>query len=429
MHCCGNTFSIVSRGGAVLWHAARSPTDTGMEIEIQIQRQSAASAYRRHDSGFSSLDKNDSLADFRDSVQEKEIGEKDVIKPSASEAHTLQNELPVDLQCSTAIAMGISSDSSVEECDGGETLETGAIREYYSDLCNAVSQELDQLSTELYSRKFIERTKLDQILEVSGTPVYSKAVRVLNAASTKIASVPSMFHDFLQALEKCGICKITEQIRAYFDKQSRAYMEHKQWQSPIGGSDDELTAHRPSSAGPGENSTSRLMHKKDYQRGTSHPNPKITIKSSGKDVQDSVVQRQVTQLNIEVLQLNKQNRMLRKRIQEKDNIIKELDATIKEQVATIEEQDTTIQSLQNENQDLVASNMNLERQKSLLLSHSRSLHSLNGEEDIDHPHALLNPRTSTRHTLRVGIPLSGRGWAGCRACRRKGNTRCKESTV
>jgi hypothetical protein len=255
--------------------------------------------------------------------------------------------------------MGISSDSSVEEFDGGETLETGAIREYYSDLCDAVSQELDQLSTELYSRKFIERTKLDQILEVSGTPVYSKAVRVLSAASTKIALVPSMFHDFFQALEKCGIYKIIEQIRAHFDKQSRAYMEHKQRQSPIGGSDDELTAHRPSSAGPGENSISHLTHqKKDYQRGTSHPNPKTTIKSSG---QDSVVQRQVTQLNIEVLQLNKQNRMLRKRIQEKDDIIQKLNATIKEQVATIEEQDTTIKSLQNENQELVASNMNLER--------------------------------------------------------------------
>ena len=103
-----------------------------------------------------------------------------------------------------------SSDSSLEEFDGGETLETGAIREYYSDLCNAVSQELDLLSTELYSRKFIERTKLDQILEVSGTSVYSKAVRVLSAASNKIAAVPSMFHDFIQALEKCGVCEITQ---------------------------------------------------------------------------------------------------------------------------------------------------------------------------------------------------------------------------
>ena len=401
-------------------HEDPPPTDTGMEI----QQQSAANAYRRHDSGFSSLDKNDSLANFRDSVQEKEIcdSEKEVVTPGdaaprASEAHTLENRLPVDLHvtCPTAMSNCYSSDSSLEEFDGGETLETGAIREYYSDLCNAASQELDILSTELYSRKFIERTKLDQILEVSGNSVYCKAVRGLSAASNKIAAVPGMFHDFLQALEKCGICEVTQRIKTYFDEQSRAYMEQKQRLPPIGGSDGELTAHRPSSAGPGENAISESCSRHKTQR----------TKSFGRqDVQgDSVVQRQVRQLNIEVLQLSKENRMLRAKIQEKDNTIKELDASI-----------AKLKSLENDYEELLASHKNLEMQNSYLLGHSRSLRSLNGEEDIDHPHALLSPstcRSTTRHTLRVGIPLShgGHGWAGCRVCHQKGNTRCKESTV
>ena len=390
---------------------------------MEIKQQPAANAYRRHDSGFSSLDKNDSLANFRDSVQEKETSDRekeDLVTPgdvAPGEAHALQNGLPVDLHgtCPAAMSNCYSSDSSLEEFDGGETLETGAIREYYSDLCNAVGQELDLLSTELYSRKFIERTKLDQILEVSGTSVYSKAVRVLSAASNKIAAVPSMFHAFLQALEKCGVREITQRIKAYFDEQSRAYMEQKQRLPPIGGSDDELTAQRPSSAGPGENTISESPSRHKTQR----------TKSFGRqDVHgDSVVQRQVRQLNIEVLQLSKENRTLRAKIQEKDNTIKEQDATI-----------AKLKSLENDYEELLASHKNLEMQNSYLLGHSRSLRSLNGEEDIDHPHTLLSPSTcksTTRNTLRVVIPLShdGHGWAGCQACRRKGNTRCKESTV
>ena len=121
-------------------NASRLPTKnyTGMEIK----QRPATNAYRRHDSGFSSLDKNDSLANFRDSVQEKETNsdrEKEVTPGDVApgEAHALQNGLPVDLHgtCPAAISNCYSSDSSIEEFDGGETLETGAIREYYSDRC------------------------------------------------------------------------------------------------------------------------------------------------------------------------------------------------------------------------------------------------------------------------------------------------------
>lgn len=88
--------------------------------------------------------------------------------------------------------------------------------------------------------------------------------------------------------------------------------------------------------------------------------------------------------------------------------------------ATIKEQDITIKDLENDYQELLASYKNLELQNNLLLGHSQSLLSLNDQEDTDYPHAL------SRHTLRVRT-LSG--WAGCQACHRKGNTRCKESTV
>ena len=54
---------------------------------------SAASAYRRHDSGFSSLDKNDSLSDFRDSVQETEIGVSGII--TTCDVGAARTELPV----------------------------------------------------------------------------------------------------------------------------------------------------------------------------------------------------------------------------------------------------------------------------------------------------------------------------------------------
>ena len=112
------------------------PTDTGMEIK----QQPTTNAYRRHDLGFSSLDQNDS---FRDSIQEKDTSDRekeDLVTPgdvATGEAHALQNGLPVDLHgtCPAAMSNCYSSDSSLEEFDGGETLETGAIREYYSDRC------------------------------------------------------------------------------------------------------------------------------------------------------------------------------------------------------------------------------------------------------------------------------------------------------
>ena len=378
---------------------------------------SAANAYHRHDSGFSSLDKTDPLADFRDSVQESEISEKGLLtNVTPNEVHASHSVLDTCPTVTTEVSN--TSDSSIENVDG-ETLETGAIRKFYPDLSNAISQQLDVVSTELYSCDLIERTKLDQILAISGISDLSKAIRVLNAALTKMESVSSKFHYFLQVLEKCGLREIAEQIRANFDEQSCACAEHKRRLSPIGGSDSELmcsTTHRPSSAG--ENAISRLRSrslqaKKNYRRETSHPNHKITTKNSGSDVQDDVVQRQVRQLNIDVLKFNKENRMLQERIQEKDNIIKEMDATIKEQ-------DITIKDLENDYQELLASYKNLELQNNLLLGHSQSLLSLNDQEDTDYPHAL------SRHTLRVRT-LSG--WAGCQACHRKGNTRCKESTV
>ena len=381
--------------------------------------QSASNAYHRHDSGFSSLDKNDSLADFRDSVQESEICEEGLltnVAPVPSEAHTSHSVLDT---CPT-VATEVSNISDSSEDVDGETLETGAIRKFYPDLSNAISQQLDVVSTELYSCDLIERTKLDQILAVSGISDLSKAIRVLNAALTKMESVSSKFHDFLQVLDKCGIQETAERIRVHFNEQSPVCAEHKQRLSPVGGSDSELmcstSTHRPSSAG--ENAISRLrsrlvQSKRNYRRETSHPNHKTTTKNSGSDVQDDVVQRQVRQLNIDVLKLNKENRMLQERIQEQDNTIQEMDATIKEQ-------NTTIKDLENDYRELLASYKNLELQNNLLLSHSQSLLSLNDQEDTDYPHAL------TRHTLQVQIL---RGWAGCQACRLKGNTRCKESTV
>lgn len=395
---------------------------------------SAASAYRRHDSGFSSLDKNDSLSDFRDSVQETEIGVSGITTCDVGAART---ELPVHVvdahvhsvsdtcprPTTTTEVSDISDRSSVEEFDG-ETLETGAIRKCYSDLSNAISQQLDVVSSELYSCDLIERTKLDQILAVSGISDRSMAIRVLNAALTKMESVSSKFHEFLSVLEKCGICEIAERIRAKFDEQSRAH-ELKQRLSPVGGSDGELmcnTGHRPSLAGD--------RHKKHYRRETSHPNLKITMKNnySGRDVQDDVVQRQVRQLNIDVLKLSKENRRLQQKIEEQENTIKEMDAAIQKQDTTIMEQDATIKDLKNSYHELLASYRNLEIRNNLLLSHSRSLLSLNSQEDTDYPYVL----SRTRHTLRAGILSTRghtRGWAGCEACCRRGNTRCRESTV
>ena len=276
------------------------------------------------------------------------------------------------------------------------------------------------LSSELYSCDLIERTKLDQILAVTGISDHSKAIRVLNAALTKMELVSSKFHEFLWALEKCGIQEIAGKIRQKFDEQSRA-RELKQRLSPIGGSDGELmfsTVYTPSLTGE--------RYKKRYRRETSHPNNlKITTRSnSGQDVQDKVVQCQVRQLNIDVLKLSKENRRLQDRIQEQDNTIRELDRTIRKQDTTIKEQDTTIRDLENGYQELLASFRNLEMQNNLLLGRSRSLLSLNSQEYTDYPHAL----NFTRHTLQVGI-AGGRGWSDCQACHRKGNTRCKESTV
>lgn len=227
-------------------------------------------------------------------------------------------------------------------------------------------------------------------------------------------SVSSKFHEFLGVLEKCGIQGIAKQIRENFDEQSRSRVErHKGRLSPIGGSCGELSAYGPSFVG--ENATSHLRHKKHlYRRETSHPKY-YTTKSPGQDAQDDIVQRQVRQLNIDNLKLSRENRMLQERIHERDNTIREQDATIAEKEAIIED-------LENTCQELLASNRNLEMRINLLLSRSRSLLSLNGQEDTDCPHHVLN----TKKALPVRT-LSG--WAGCRACRRKGNTRCKEFRI
>ena len=129
---------------------------------MAAQRESAINAYRRHDSGFT--------GSFDD------------------------------------------PQNSVEDVDG-ETLETEAIRKVYPDLSNAVSQQLDVVSTELYSRELIERTKLDQTVENSGNSDHLKTIKVLNAALAKMGSAPSKFDDFLKTLEKCGFQEIAVQIR------------------------------------------------------------------------------------------------------------------------------------------------------------------------------------------------------------------------
>ena len=402
-------------------------------MTMATQQQSAANAYHRHDSGFNSLDKNDPLIDFADSVSEKDVSGADA--PSVVRT-TTHGELPkhaavVD-SCPTAIAevSNCSADPPVEEVDH-ETLETRAIRKFYPDLSNVISQELGVVSTELYACNLIERTKLDQILAISGISDHSKAMMVLNAVLSKIeVSDPGKFHDFLQILGKCGVQEIAERIRTNFDEQSRV-CEHKQRLSPIGGSDSELlcnnSTYRPSLAG--ENAISHLRSrsiqaKKHYQRETSHPNLKTRTKSSGQDMQDeSTVQRQIRQLNIDVLKLNKENRKLKERVQERETTIKEKDAIIKEKDITIKEQDTAIIDLENDYQELLARYENLKMQKNILLcgQHSLtcSLLSLTDQEDTDYPHAL-------RHTLQVQI-LSC--WAGCQPCRLKGNVHCKESTV
>ena len=393
------------------------------------QQRSAANAYRRHDSaGFSSLDKSDPLAEFGDSaVSEIEKGVIDV----STEVHTTHTKHPnhtaVVETCPTAITetSNCSADSPVEEVDH-ETLETRAIRKFYPDLSNAISQELGVISTELYSCGLIERTKLDQILAVLGISDHSKAVMVLNAALSKMEVLDtSKFHEFLQILGEHGIQEIAEQIRTYFDEQLHA-CEHRQRLSPVGGSDSELMCNtRPSSAGVRETGSAishlrsrPLQSKKHYQRETSHPNLKTRTKSSGQDVQDeSTVQRQVRQLNVDVLKLNKENRKLKERVQEQETTIKEQDIIIKEQ-------DSTIKDLENDYQELLARYENLKMQKNILLtgqhSFTSSLLSLTDQEDTDyHP---LAPKRN----LRVRI-LSG--WAGCQACYLKGNTHCKESTV
>lgn len=119
------------------------------------------------------MDKGDSVSCFRDGAQESETSVKEVlINVAPSEAGTQQQtEFPVREvleTCPTATAEERnSSDSSAEEADG-ETLETGAIRKFYSDLSNAISQQLDVVSTELYQCGLIERPQLDQILAISG---------------------------------------------------------------------------------------------------------------------------------------------------------------------------------------------------------------------------------------------------------------------
>ena len=381
-------------------------------------RRSAASAYRRHDSGFGSLEKN-GPSDFQlqvGGVYSYSRSGKEVIECSSSvvcsctgdcecegmcnktadnigtdapsEAHTEPSEFPEHV-VDTCPGTATDVNNPMEEVDY-ETLETGAIRKFYSDLCKVISQEVDIVSTELYSCKLIERTKLDQILELTGNSNYPKAAMVLNTVLTKLESAPSrrMFDDFIQILEKCGVQEIAEQIRASYDKQLR---QHKQRPSPIGCSDIELMSPSLVGKSPASFLSSTVPAKTQYRRETSHPSPR-TSKRYEHDTQDDViVHHQVRQLNIEVLKLQGEKRKLEKKVKEQKYII---------------------DKIENDYQELLARNRNLEMQNHFLRQQSLSLLSLT-DDDTDCPRTLC--------TLL--------GWTGCQSCYLKGNTQCKESTV
>ena len=209
-------------------------------------------ACRCHDSGFSNLDRESHcgpLADFGDGgVSEIKTGVIDMSTDAPSEAHTTYAEHPNHTAavetCPTATS-NCSADSPVEEVDGHETLEIRAIRKFYPDLSNAISQQLVVISTELYSCDLIERAKLDQTVEVSGNSDSTKAVMVLNAALSKMEMVlnaaalskmevpdsetdqPSKFLEFIQILKKHGVKETAEGILREYQKQQSSEVHGK----------------------------------------------------------------------------------------------------------------------------------------------------------------------------------------------------------
>ena len=283
-----------------------------------------------------------------------------------------------------------------------ETLETRAIREFYSELSKRIENQLNEVSGQLYSKRLIGQAVLQQVIEVAGDSNQTKALKVLNAVENEVSACQSKFEAFLGVLEKCDLEDSAESVRAFYNKMTRL--------SPIGNSDSEMFRNSPSET---PLRRSQTLKSKVLKRGDSHPvgttsdrqhhlkrtnrhsidaqtNNVLPLSDEEGAAGDRNIERlQVLQLNIEVLELKQTIRKLNKTI----NLYK-----------------TTNTNLQVENKELVARMRNLELQNKLLLRQQsliRQYELTDDDDDIDYP----GP----------GRP--------CQSCCIIGNFQCKESVL
>lgn len=348
----------------------------------------------------------------------RRLGE-DVTDTQAAHA-TVPNTL-VDVNPLHSVACERTS-ITLEEVDY-DTLETGAMRNFYSELSEQICHQLHQISSELYSKRLIELPTLEQALELSGEFVQVKAVKVLNAVVTKVKSSPNLFTLFIRILEKCGFEEIAERMKSSYEELKASICRP----TPVGNSDSELVKDVETPMDTNHTSSREALSgvkvtKSNLRRGESLPATKssrrpplsaspmrsynstlrqqYSIDADESDEQmgempdHKTLQQQVLQLNIEVLKLKKLNRKLKKKVHEHE---------------------ATISILDNENTWLVAKVKNLEVQNSILL-HQQSLDSTGcelsqvTEEETDHPEIL-------------------KFWVGCQSCYKKGNIWCRETVV
>lgn len=273
-------------------------TPSALVITNMATYQQSSEEFSRltsHDSGRDSMDQNDSLnpsggvlpfEKFESAVQKSD----DITFSACTDPRLLGEDFPdpqaqvtvpntfVDVNPLHSVTCGRAF-TMLEEVDY-DTLETGAIRNFYSELSEQICHQLHQISSELYSKRLIEHPILEQAFELSGDFIQTKAVKVLSAVVTKVKSSPSLFTLFIQILEKCGLEEIAERIKSSYEELKISVRRP----TPVGNSDSEL-GKRVEMPLDAKNTASRealsrvKVTKSDYRRGESHPSDKATKNS------------------------------------------------------------------------------------------------------------------------------------------------------
>ena len=291
------------------------------------------SRHTSHDSGFGSVDKNDSFdfhkGDFPlDNFQSKVAQNSDdsdttfTVSTNSSLLQGVDREEGREPKAVlTTHPDNMLKNDALEEVDWCETRETGALRQFYPKLLEQMKQQLDQVSPELYSEGLIEYPTLCQVSEVSGQSFQAKAEKVLDAVRAKVISGPENFTIFIQILEKCGFKEISEKIlERYSEKQVKVSVRRL---SPMGHSDSEMVKNmeRPSVAQAGVQLTKNIYRCTESHSASDNESAHYCRWSTSppgwsSDESDQEMQGQESCQNIEVLRVKEMNRKLRKEVQE-----------------------------------------------------------------------------------------------------------------